>query len=155
MQTLVFSISLVFMLGLVTPVAAQFIRLNFIVPPESSIIDLTDLPADLFPPEARAEILNSSKSYRWLELRSLENHEMIINWQKERTAMGSINERLLYLNDGTTIFLNAKPFTGNTQTFFLWSKKTKGKSKTDEINSYSAWVGIPEQAKGKLTIIYP
>lgn len=155
MQTLVFSFILLLMLCAVHTTSAQFIRLNIVVPPESSIIDLSDMPADLMPAESRADVITSKTAYRWLELRSIENLEMIVSFQKDRTPMNTTNERLLYLNDGTTFFLDAQPFKGNTQTFFLWGKKPKSMITKSETNSFSAWIGIPAQAKGKLTIVYP
>lgn len=155
MPTLVFSLTLLLVLGMVHATSAQFIRLNIVVPPESSIIDLSDLPADLMPAESRVDVITSKSTYRWLELRSIENLEMIVTFQKDRTPMNTSNERLLYLNDGTTFFLEAQPFKGNSQTFFLWGKKGKTKAANVNTNSFSAWIGIPAQAKGKLTIIYP
>lgn len=142
-------------MGTVHTAAAQFIRLNILVPAESSIMDLSDLPADLMPPESSVDEINTKTSYRWLELRSIENLEMVVSFQRDRTPFGSANERLLYLNDGSTMFSNAQTIFGSSQTFFLWSKKGSTKLKNTENNTFSAWVGIPAQARGKLTIIYP
>lgn len=155
MQTLVFSFTLLLVLGAVQTTMAQFIRLNIVIPPESSIMDLSDMPADLPPAESNADMISTKSTYRWLELRSVENLEMLVLFQKDRTTFGTNNDRLLYLNDGSTLFSSARPFKEYAQTFFLLGMRGKAYLNAESLNSFSAWVGIPAQASGKLTIIYP
>lgn len=143
------------LLGVVQATNGQFIRLNIVVPAENSIMDLSDMPADILPAETSVDVIASKTAYRWLELRSVENLEMIVSFQKDKAIYASNTDRLLYLNDGSTFFSNAMAFKGNAQTFFLKELKSKSERNNTQINTFSAWIGIPSDAKGKLTIIYP
>lgn len=149
-----FKVIFVVMFGLFSNCAdAQFIRFTITVPPSFELKDLQDKPQILEPPISSSDFSsNLKKEYRWIELRTTENIEILMQASNTNRRQGVV--KTLYLNDGSTNFDNAFELMPGFNALRIFNRQRIIKEIAGSPSYLSAWIGLDRGFSGTLTIVY-
>lgn len=132
---------------------AQFIRFSINLPPSFELTDRAAPPQILEPVEGSRNV-GEMAGLRWMEIRTTENVDIIIEVQFNN-RLGSSQTTCYFLNDGTTNFSNAKVLPRGSSSLLMHSGGKTIKDLPDNLKYLSAWLGMPAKQGGVLTITYP
>jgi hypothetical protein len=139
------------------PSQAQFIRFNLTIPPGFAIneqIKRSEVVETRMTDNGMNELGNNQSNYRWLEIRTNENVPIIIE-AALNGKYGLPAAPLLYLNNGTSNFTEAFALPRRGATVDIYKSNAKLAKTQITANYISAWLGVPTESSGSLTIIYP
>lgn len=156
MRTIHFkSLVLTLLIALTLPmsIAAQFVRFTINIPPSFEITDRGSAPAVLEPVQVDRRLIQKP-GVRWIEIRTNENIDLIIEMKYSRSVRGTLN-RTYFLNNGTTNFGSANEILSNRMHFKMYHKDLLINEIPSSPKFISSWVGIMAGTSGTLTIIYP
>lgn len=151
-KSFVASVSLL-IVGLSNPVQAQFIRMTISLPPGFEAKPEPTSPQVLEPP---SELTTASglgirkQGTRWIEFRTRENVLLAISAKLDVRA-GAMPE-MYFLNNNTTDFNKAKSIVPFNSVVSMYEKPRLMRDFPEETTYISAWLGIPSDLSGLLTI---
>lgn len=133
---------------------SQFIRFQLNLPPGVDI-KVDPVPPQIIEPnrDGSSQIGTNSqnKGHFWVEFRSRENIDLLISTRIEYRFGGS-GATFLWLNDGTTRFAEAKELKVGTNHVKVYHESKLMKQMPDETLHFSAWLGVPANRSGVITI---
>lgn len=134
------------------PVQAQFIRLTISLPAGFEAKPDPYVPQVLEPPmESGSTSLGLRRQgIRWIEFRTRENIYLAIS-AKFDPKTGSL-PAMYFLNNNTTDFNNATSLSPFRSVVSMYEDQRLIRDFPDETNYLSAWLGIPSDRSGLLTI---
>lgn len=136
-------------------VNAQFIRLTLNIPPgfEAKVDPLP--PAVLEPPTELASDFNPlgarKAGTKWIELRSRDNTPLIVSAKFDQIA-GAGLPQLFFLNDGSNEFGKAALLPFRRNVVAMYNKPLTMADFPEETLYLRAWLGVPADRGGLLTI---
>ena len=139
--------------GMSNPAEAQFIRFTISIPagfeakPETSSPQVLEPPADL---TKAGSVPMRKQSTRWIEFRTRENVQLAITAQFD-TRIGGM-PTLYFLNNNTTDFNLAKTIAPFRSIVPMYEGPRLMRDFPEETSYLSAWLGIPSDRSGLLTI---
>ncbi len=131
---------------------AQVIRININVPAGFELRDVANAATILEPIPSEANFLgNRSQGIRWIELRANESVTYVMSMR--HTGISTVSRKPIFLlNDGSSNFSRAKAVPPGEYSFV---SKFADREDDSKFSLYtSAWVGLPEDINGILTINY-
>lgn len=128
---------------------AQFIRMTINLPPG---FEARPNPIDpqVLEPATNGNANLARQGIRWIELRSRENVELSIQARFE--ALPGALATMYYLNNNTTDFNAAKVLPPFKSTVTIYNGPRLMRDFPEEVTYLSAWLGVPAQRGGLLTI---
>jgi hypothetical protein len=133
--------------------SAQFLRTHISIPPGIQLVS-SGPPSLILPKgnEATMYSANSSKTQvAWVELRAMENLQVAVEYRALISLLPSAG-KLLIPNDNSGDY--SKAFVPENVGFVLDSSGAAPRRKSG-LRPYTAWLGIPYQARSITTIHYP
>ena len=144
---------LVMLMVLNNGVKGQFIRFSITVPPSFELKELQEKPQVLEPPVSSSDFSSTlKKEYRWIELRTSENIDILLQATHTSRRQGSV--KTLYLNDGSTNFGSAMELAPGFNALKIYNRQRIIKELTGSPSYLSAWIGLDRGFSGTLTIVY-
>jgi hypothetical protein len=144
----------VFLLFTWSYVSAQFIRFQLTLPPGVDV-KVDPIPPQVIEPnrDGSSQIGTNSqnKGHFWVEFRSQENIDLLISTRIEY-RFGSSGATFYWLNDGSTRFAEAKELKVGTNHVKVYHESKLMKQMPDETLHFSAWLGVPANRSGVITI---
>lgn len=145
---------IVVLLLLSANVEAQFIRLTINIPPgfEAKVDPVPPMILEAPTEAGQVNPLGTrSAGTKWIELRSRDNTQLIVS-AKFDNLPGAGLPQLFFLNDGTSDFAKANllPFRRNMVAMF--NKPLTMVDLPEETMYMRAWLGVPADRSGLLTI---
>jgi hypothetical protein len=134
-------------------VQAQFIRFTINLPPSFELADRGTPPQIIEPIESSNRTVGEMAGLRWMEIRTAENVDIIVEIKFANKGMGSLN--CYFLNDGTTNFGNAALLARGSNSLVMHHGNQTIKNLPGNLKYLSAWLGMPAKQGGTLTITYP
>lgn len=135
---------------------AQFIRIYIEVPPGFELNDRTDFVKVLEPPKGgKLSYGNAYQNIRWLELRAFENIQISLRINWAQSYGGQASNKSFVLNDGSTDFNSATELQNGWNSFELHNGGRVISDMPNKPTQISAWIGIPANKKGSISILYP
>lgn len=136
-------------------VNAQMIKFTINLPASFEMSELVEQPVIIEPLKDKS-VVKAQENIRWIEIRSRENVELIVSMSYDRRRPARGMGRLYFLNDGTFNFINASLLPFDSKTTVLMNNSGKTIDQMPNSPAYlSAWLGLPANQGGVLTIIYP
>lgn len=134
---------------------AQMIKFTINLPASFEMNELVEQPVVIEPLKDKS-VVKAQENIRWIEIRSRENVELIISMSYDRKRPARGMGKLYYLNDGTFNFINAGLLPFDAKTTVLMNNSGKTIDQMPNSPAFlSAWIGLPANQGGVLTIIYP
>lgn len=141
-----------FMFGVVES-SGQFVRFTITLPPSFELNERGDLPIIMEPISQETGGFSKYKNgIRWIEIRTTENVELIIDTKSNRSKSPLMNT--YFLNDGTLNFTNAQTIGLGQFSVKMLNQDVLISQLPDAPKYISAWLGIPTNKSGIVTIIY-
>lgn len=133
---------------------AQFIRLSINLPPGFEAKSDPVAPMVIEPPvelNGPGQMGARKSGVRWIEFRNRENAALVISAKFEHLP-GAGLPQLYFLNDGSSEFAKAKLLSFRRNQVTMLDKSLTMKDLPSETLYLSAWLGIPADRGGLLTI---
>ncbi len=133
---------------------AQFIRMTLSLPPGFETRADATTPMVLEPAAITGSITGIAAKRagtRWIEFRSRENSTLVISARFDNLRGGGLPQ-MYFLNDGTTEFSRAKLLVYRSNQVTMLDKPLMMSELPIDTYYLSAWLGVPSDRSGLLTI---
>jgi hypothetical protein len=135
--------------------AGQFIRFSINLPPSFELNNRAEPPVVIEPADLPSGTVTGIKQgIRWMEIRANENVDLIIDMRYSR-GRSSIRTQTLFLNDGTTNFIDAQQIPSIGAHVRMFNQDVVITQMKGSPKYISAWLGLTAGVGGVLTITYP
>lgn len=137
-------------MGLPAQALGQFIRMTINLPPGFEAKPEPTSPSVLEAPMEGSTNRLTKQGIRWIEFRSRENVQLSIQARFE--ALPGALATMYYLNNNTTDFNAARVLPPFKSTVSIYNGPRLMRDFPEEVTYLSAWLGLPAQRGGLLTI---
>lgn len=131
----------------------QFIRFTINLPPSFELTDRGVPPQIIEPIEGGQRIMGEMAGLRWMEIRTAENVDIIVEMKFTNRTVSTLN--CYFLNDGSTNFGAAELLARGSNSLMMHNGGQTIKQLPGNLRYLSAWLGMPAKQGGTLTITYP
>lgn len=145
---------MLFLLLLSANVEAQFIRLTLNLPPgfEAKVDPVPPMILEAPTQEGEVNPLGTRNAgTKWIELRSRDNTQLIVSAKFDQVA-GAGLPQLFFLNDGSNEFAKATLLPFRRNVVAMYNKPLTMADLPEETIYIRAWLGVPADRGGLLTI---
>lgn len=135
-------------------VEAQFIRLTLNLPPgfEAKVDPVPPMVLEAPTQEGQVNPLGTRNAgTKWIELRSRDNTQLIVSAKFENIP-GAGLPQMFFLNDGTSDFAKANLLPYRRNMVAMYNKPLTMSDLPEETLYMRAWLGVPADRGGLLTI---